>query len=94
MLNTQELATMYRRAMDGYPRIEDVSALVSEVQDLQRLVQSLTADAKLGRLVRSMPDQWFLSQRVDGKWQVSNGVTRYVEDTPENALINAGCSDV
>lgn len=92
MINQSILIDKYRDLLSSSDGSWDTLGVAIR---LARFVEQATpdqcgADAKLGRLVRSMPDGAALVT-LNKRWFVDGHATT---DTPENALINAGCSDV
>ena len=71
-----------------------IGRLEEELTALRAEVEALRADARLGRMVRAMPEFAYL-RRDEQRWCVSyHDKPNAYADTPEEALVAAGCGEV
>ena len=68
--------------------VDDVRTLLETVRELQERVAELEADARLGRMVREMPEGVSLHHNCNGydEWSCEYGKTWTWEPTPDAAL--------
>lgn len=78
----------------GIPQWVHLQIIVDKIAALRAEAERLKADARLGRMVRAMPEFAYL-RRDEQRWCVSyHDKPNAYADTPEEALVAAGCGEV